>query len=90
MALIELAKILLNPWVAGLIVAGVLSSAMSATSAQLLSSASAVSEDFYHLIVKKAAAKNLVWIARGSVVVIGAIAIAARPGGSIFALVGYA
>ncbi|MSP53597.1 MAG: sodium/proline symporter PutP, partial [Gammaproteobacteria bacterium] len=92
MILIELAKILLNPWLAGLIVAGVLSSAMSATSAQLLSSASAASEDFYHLIFKKAKSKNLVWIARASVLVIGGIAIwiASRPGGNIFALVGYA
>jgi sodium/proline symporter len=92
MALIELAKQLLNPWVAGLIVAGVLSSAMSATSAQLLSSASAASEDFYHLIFKKASNKNLVWVARSSVLIIGGIAIwiASRPGGNIFALVGYA
>jgi sodium/proline symporter len=92
MALIELAKQLLNPWIAGIIVAGVLSSAMSATSAQLLASASAASEDFYHLLFKKAASKNLVWVARISVLLIGGVAIwiASRPGGSIFALVGYA
>jgi sodium/proline symporter len=92
MALIELAKQLLNPWLAGLIVAGVLSSAMSATSAQLLSSASAVAEDFYHLIFKQASVKSLVWVARLAVLIIGVIAIwiASRPGGNIFALVGYA
>lgn len=92
MVLIELAKQLLNPWIAGLIVAGVLSSAMSATSAQLLSSASAASEDFYHLLFKRAPAKSLVWVARMAVLVIGVIAIwiASRPGGNIFALVGYA
>lgn len=56
--LILLAKDLLNPWVAGVVLAGVLSSAMSATSAQLLASASAATEDFYHLLRKIVHKKN--------------------------------
>lgn len=90
--LIQLAKDLLNPWIAGVVLAGVLSSAMSATSAQLLASASAATEDFYHLIFKNRPQMELVWIARVSVLLIGFIAIwlAARPTGTIFHLVGYA
>lgn len=90
--LIQLAQILLNPWIAGIVLAGVLSSAMSATSAQLLASASAATEDLYHLIRRKNSQVNLVFAARLSVVVIGMIAVwlAASPTGSIFQLVSYA
>lgn len=90
--LIELAKIVLNPWIAGIVLAGVLSSAMSATSAQLLASASAATEDLYHIIRKKRPQYELVWVARLSVLVIGFIAVwmAASPDGTIFQLVSYA
>lgn len=90
--LIVIAKTLFTPWIAGIILAGVLSAAMSATSAQLLASASAATEDIYHIIRKKRPQKELVWVARCSVLLIGFIAIwlAARPTGTIFQLVGYA
>lgn len=90
--LIELAKDLLNPWFAGVVLAGVLSSAMSATSAQLLAAASAATGDFYQLINHSASEKELVWVARLAVLVIGFIAIwlGMSPSGTIFQLVSYA
>ncbi len=90
--LIVLAKDLLNPWIAGIVLAGVLSSAMSATSAQLLASASAATEDFYHLLHRNRPQRELVWVARFTVLIIGFIAIwmAASPSGTIFQLVSYA
>nr|WP_235603210.1 hypothetical protein [Piscirickettsia litoralis] len=47
-AFLQLAKTLFNPWVAGLLLAAVLSATMSTSSAQLLASASALAEDCYH------------------------------------------
>ena len=43
----ELVKILFNPWVAGIILSGVLAAVMSTLSAQLLVSSSALTQDFY-------------------------------------------
>ena len=43
-----LAQVLFNPWVAGLLLAAVLSAIMSVSSAMLLSAASSFAEDCYH------------------------------------------
>tara|TARA_R110000868_G_scaffold380784_1_gene646926 strand:+ start:97670 stop:99148 length:1479 start_codon:yes stop_codon:yes gene_type:complete len=91
--LIELTKSLLNPWLGGVVIAGALSAAMSATSAQLLASASAAAEDFYHMIRgPRTSPSQLMWVARLAVLVIGVIAVylAHSPKSTIYALVAYA
>ncbi len=92
---LHLAENFLPAFIAGIVFAGVLSSAMSATSAQLLAAAGAMTEDYYALFKgsdKKLHPKHLVRIARLSVFLIGVIAlsIAAKPNSNIFNLVSYA
>ncbi len=90
---IRLAISLVNPWLAGLLVAAVLSAIMNTSSAQLLSSASALIEDAYHpFIHPQASAKELMWGARLAVLVVAiiALALASNPKGNILQLVSYA
>src|SRR5690606_20732234 len=49
----ELVKILFSPWVAGVILSGVLAAVMSTLSAQLLVSSSALTQDFYKSFLRK-------------------------------------
>jgi sodium/proline symporter len=73
---LELAQILFNPWVAGLLLAAVLSAIMSVSSAMLLSAASSLAEDFYHPFLRpKAGQKELVIIARVGVLLIALVAL---------------
>ena len=44
---IELAKLLFNPWIAGILLSAILAAVMSTLSAQLLISSSSITEDFY-------------------------------------------
>ncbi len=88
-----LAESLFNPWIAGLLLAAVLSATMSTASAQLLASSSAVAEDFYHKFIRPdAKARELLWVSRLIVLVIAVIAVllSLNPKSSILALVGYA
>ena len=88
-----LAKLLFNPWLAGILIAAVLSAIMSTISAQLLASSSALTEDFYrNFFRKQAKPKELIWVARSMVLVISAIAVAmaTRHDGTILQLVAYA
>ena len=90
---IALAKVLFHPWIAGMLLAAVLSATMSTASAQLLGSSSAVAEDFYHKFARpKAAAAELLLVSRIIVVVITLVAVylAHDPKSSILQLVGYA
>lgn len=92
-AFIYLAHDLFNPWVTGILLAAVLSANMSTTSAQLLASSSAITEDLYHSFTRrKATQKQLVRIGRIGVLVVAAIAfsMALNPKSSIFNLVAYA
>ncbi|MCQ4293927.1 sodium/proline symporter PutP, partial [Pseudomonas stutzeri] len=67
----ELVKILFNPWVAGIILSGVLAAVMSTLSAQLLVSSSALTQDFYKAMLRKNASQTeLVWVGRGMVLLI--------------------
>lgn len=73
---IELSKLLFNPWVAGVLLSAILAAVMSTLSAQLLISASAITEDFYKGFIRpKAQDKELVWLGRLMVLSIAAIAI---------------
>ena len=73
---IELAKLLFNPWIAGILLSAILAAVMSTLSAQLLISSSSITEDFYKGFIRpKAAEKELVWLGRAMVLVIAGIAI---------------
>ena len=89
----ELVKILFNPWVAGIILSGVLAAVMSTLSAQLLVSSSALTQDFYKAMLRKDASQTeLVWVGRGMVLLIAliAIGIASNPQSKVLGLVSYA
>ena len=90
---LELVKILFNPWVAGVILSGVLAAVMSTLSAQLLVSSSALTQDFYKAFLRKGASQTeLVWVGRGMVLLIAliAIGIASNPNSKVLGLVSYA
>ena len=90
---LELVKILFNPWVAGVILSGVLAAVMSTLSAQLLVSSSALTQDFYKAFLRKGASQTeLVWVGRGMVLLIAliAIGIASNPDSKVLGLVSYA
>ena len=85
----ELVKILFNPWVAGIILSGVLAAVMSTLSAQLLVSSSALTQDFKAMLRKHASQTELVWVGRGMVLLIAliAIGIASNPESKVLGLV---
>jgi len=89
---INLVEMLFNPWVAGLFLAAILAAIMSTIDSQLLVSSSALAEDFYKSLLRpKASDKELMWISRGSVIIIALLAlILAQSGGSVLSLVAYA
>lgn len=73
---IELAKLLFNPWIAGILLSAILAAVMSTLSCQLLISSSAITEDFYKGFIRPTASeKELVWLGRAMVLAIAAIAI---------------
>lgn len=87
---IELAKILFNPWIAGILLSAILAAVMSTLSAQLLICSSAITEDLYKGILRpNATDKELVWLGRAMVLVVAAIAIyiAQDPNSQVFGLV---
>ncbi|GIZ11510.1 sodium/proline symporter PutP [Pseudomonas sp. NCCP-436] len=90
---IELTKILFNPWIAGIVLSGILAAVMSTLSCQLLVSSSALTEDFYKAFLRKdASQRELVWVGRFMVLAIAlvAIAIAQNPESKVLGLVAYA
>lgn len=67
---------MLNPWFAGIMIAALMALIMSTIDSQLLSAASTLTEDFYHAYVdKNASEKQLVWMSRVSVFVIGILGV---------------
>lgn len=89
----ELNKILFNPWVAGIILAAILSAVMSTLSCQLLVCSSTLTEDLYKVFIRKNATQNeLVWVGRLMVVGISILAIilAQNPDSKVLGLVAYA
>lgn len=90
---ITLSQIMLNPWVAGFILAGVLAAIMSTVDSQLLVCSSAIAEDIYRgLIRPKASQQELVWLSRASVIGIALLAtvMGSERDSSILGLVAYA
>ncbi|EFX91064.1 sodium/proline symporter [Actinobacillus ureae] len=87
---IELAKLLFNPWIAGVLLSAILAAVMSTLSAQLLICSSAITEDLYKGIIRPSATdKELVWLGRVMVLAVAALAIyiAQDPNSQVFALV---
>ncbi len=73
---IMFSQILFNPWVAGFLLAAILSAIMSTVDSQLLVSSSALTKDFYKAIFRKnASQKEEMWVGRIAVLVIAVIAI---------------
>ncbi len=73
---LEVAKLLFNPWISGVLLAAVLAAVMSTLSCQLLVCSSALTQDIYKTFLnKKASQKQLVWFGRAMVFAIALIAI---------------
>ncbi|PWG63850.1 sodium/proline symporter PutP [Sediminicurvatus halobius] len=84
---------LLNPWLAGVVIAAILAAVMSTIDSQLLVSSSAVAEDFYKALLRPEAGDlELVWVGRIAVAVIALIALllAMNPDSTVLGLVAYA
>lgn len=66
-----------NPWIAGILLAGILAAVMSTIDSQLLVSSSALSEDFYKTWLRPGASqRELVFVGRLTMLIISAVAIA--------------
>ena len=90
---IALTQAIFNPWLAGILLAAILSAIMSTVDSQLLVCSSAIAEDFYKQILRKDAKPGeLVWIGRISVVILALIAtgMASNPDSKVLDLVAYA
>src|SRR5690606_22173690 len=90
---IELASLLFNPWVAGVLLSAILAAVMSTLSCQLLVCSSVMTQDFYHGFLRKnASQKELVWAGRISVAIIALISLwlARDPDSRVLGLVSYA
>ncbi|WP_017977017.1 sodium/proline symporter PutP [Actinopolyspora halophila] len=89
---IALAQQLLNPWVAGVLLAAVLAAIMSSADSQLLVASTALTEDFYRAFVNRAASERaLVWVGRGAVILVALVAyVIALGGGAVLDIVSYA
>lgn len=84
---------LCNPFVAGIFLAAILAAIMSTADSQLLVTSSALSEDFYKVMIrKKAKDRELVWVSRLAVILVAVFAyiIALNPNNSVLELVSYA
>ena len=78
--------------IAGIVLAAILAAIMSTADSQLLVTASSVTNDMYMLFNKKASDKTLMWISRGTVIVVAILAyiIAFDQNSSVMGLVSYA
>nr|WP_298250188.1 sodium/proline symporter PutP [uncultured Halomonas sp.] len=87
---IILADLLFHPLVTGFLYAALLAAVMSTISSQLLVASSSLTEDFYHLFLRKnASEKEIVNMSRTSVVLVGILAavIASNPDSQVLGLV---
>lgn len=90
---IRLVETLFHPIVAGICLAAILAAIMSTADSQLLVASSVVSEDFYKGWIKPSAGQaELVWVGRGAVIAIAAIALwlAMDPDSRVLDLVAHA
>ncbi|GHC72564.1 sodium:proline symporter [Nocardiopsis terrae] len=89
----RLIEALTHPLVAGLLLAAILAAVMSTADSQLLVAASTLTEDGYKAFVNEnASPRSLLWISRGTVVAVAAVAAGVALWGnqSVMDLVGYA
>lgn len=89
----SLIQALMNPWVAGLLLAAILAAVMSTADSQLLVASSALTEDGYRAFLKRDASPLvLVWVSRLAVVAVAVAAagIALSGNNTVMDLVGYA
>ena len=90
---IYLAQAAFNPWIAGLLIAAILSAIMSTIDSQLLVCSSVITEDFYRKWIKpEASSKELMLIGRIGVLIVALVAgiVALNPESSVLGLVSYA
>jgi sodium/proline symporter len=90
---ITLSQLLLNPWIAGFILAAILAAIMSTIDSQLLVSSACLTRDIYEKAIKQDASdKELVWIGRATVIAIALIAfyISTDQNSTVLSLVAYA
>lgn len=90
---IQLATVLFNPWVAGVLLSAILAAIMSTLSCQLLVCSSALTEDFYKGFLRpNASQRELVWFGRAMVLSVALLAIwiARDPDSRVLGLVSYA
>lgn len=89
---IYMIKELFNPWVAGILLAAILSAIMSTIDSQLLVSSTTLTEDFYKYIKKDVSDKEIMFVGRLCVVVIAFIALlfALNQNAKVLSLVAYA
>ncbi|PSJ47611.1 sodium/proline symporter PutP [Zobellella endophytica] len=90
---LALANAVFNPWVAGLLIAAIMSAIMSTIDSQLLVCSSAITEDFYKRWLRPNAQDHeLVWVGRFAVlgVAVCAMLIALDPQTTVLGLVSYA
>jgi sodium/proline symporter len=83
----------MHPWLAGIMLAAILSAIMSTIDSQLLVSSSALTEDFYQKAIKKnASEKEIILVGRICVIIISVIALilALSPNDTILGIVAYA
>lgn len=78
---------------AGVVLAGILAATMSTADSQLLAASSSVAQNFFKGIIhKKASEKLVMWVARGTVIVVAVIGalLALNPDSSVFDIVSFA
>ncbi len=87
-----LSSSLLPALIAGIILSAILAAIMSTADSQLLVTSSAVTNDMFKLFKKEASEKTLMWISRGTVILVAVIAyvIALDENSSVMGLVSYA
>jgi sodium/proline symporter len=90
---IAFSQVLLSPWLAGILLAAILSSIMCALDSQMLASASALTEDIYRRLLRPQATQaELIWLSRIAIVLIAGIAMALAfdPNRQVIELVAFA
>ncbi|WP_315125662.1 sodium/proline symporter PutP [Comamonas antarctica] len=90
---LEVAKLLFNPWISGMLLAAMLAAIMSTLSCQLLVCASALTQDLYKAFLRRdAGQRELVWFGRAMVLAVTLIAIliAQDPDSRVLGMVSYA
>lgn len=87
-----LSSSLLPALIAGVVLSAILAAIMSTADSQLLVTSSAVTNDMFKLFKKNASEKTLMWISRGTVILVAVIAyiIALDQNSSVMGLVSYA